>query len=110
MDALSLARQELLDIDRAGLRKTPVTLSSAQGARVRLGDRSLVNMCSNDYLGLADDPRLVEAAKTALDTWGFGMASVRFICGTNELHEELERRLARFLGVEDVVLFSSCYD
>jgi len=70
----------------------------------------VLNLCANNYLGLADDPRLIEAAKAALDRWGFGMASVRFICGTQELHKELEGRIASFVGTDDAILYSSCFD
>jgi glycine C-acetyltransferase len=77
---------------------------------VRAGEAEVLNFCANNYLGLADDPRLVEAAKRALDTWGFGMASVRFICGTQTQHVELEDRLSAFLGTEATILFPSCFD
>jgi glycine C-acetyltransferase len=88
-------------------------LASAQGARVTAGGapgRPLLNLCANNYLGLADDERLVKAAREGLDRYGFGMASVRFICGTNELHRSLEAEVARFLRREDAVLFGSCFD
>ena len=104
------AHEALEQIRAAGLWKHEQVLSSPQGHRVSSRGRSLVNMCANDYLGLAADPRLVAAAREALDRWGFGMASVRFICGTTELHQELEDRLARFLGTEAAILFSSCFD
>ena len=70
----------------------------------------MLNFCANNYLGLANHPEMVAAATRALDRWGYGMASVRFICGTQEIHKELERRLARFLGTEDTILYSSCFD
>jgi glycine C-acetyltransferase len=75
-----------------------------------VGDQWLLNFCANNYLGLADHPAMISAAQQALDRWGFGMASVRFICGTAEIHKELERRLAHFLGTEDAILYSSCFD
>ncbi|PII84031.1 glycine C-acetyltransferase [Leucobacter sp. OLJS4] len=115
------AADELRGIDEAGLTKGELGIRGAQGPRIRVagadagdetapGEREMLNFCANDYLGLADDPRLVAAAKDALDEWGYGLASVRFICGTQTQHLDLERRLARFLGVDDAILFSSCFD
>lgn len=72
--------------------------------------RAVINLCANNYLGLSDHPALIEAAKTALDARGFGLSSVRFICGTQDLHKELEAKLSAFLGFEDTILFSSCFD
>ena len=85
-------------------------LASPQAAHVRASGREVLNFCANNYLGLADHPRVVAAAKAALDEWGFGMASVRFICGTQTQHTELEARLSQFLGTEATILFSSCFD
>ncbi|MEX0705729.1 MAG: glycine C-acetyltransferase [Nitriliruptoraceae bacterium] len=85
-------------------------LDSPQGGTVELSGRNLVNLCSNNYLGLADHPDMIAAAHAALDRWGFGMASVRFICGTQEIHTELERRLSAFLGTDQTILYSSCFD
>jgi len=86
-------------------------MGSAQGARVRLADgHELINMCSNNYLGLANHPEIVEEAHRALELWGYGLASVRFICGTQELHARLEANLSEFLGTEDTLLYSSCFD
>jgi len=100
-----------LDAIRAdGLWKTERAIASPQGARVEVGGRQVINLCANNYLGLADDPRLIAAAKAALDDHGFGMASVRFICGTADLHRALEARLAQFLGTDDAILFGSCFD
>ena len=80
-------------------------------ATVKVSDgREVLNLCANNYLGLADDPAVVAAAKEALDRWGYGMASVRFICGTQEVHKQLERRLSEFLGTDDTILYSSCFD
>ncbi|MFC7432856.1 MULTISPECIES: glycine C-acetyltransferase [unclassified Agrococcus] len=101
---------ELAEIDEAGLFKRERAIAGPQGAMVTVRDASVLNLCSNNYLGLADHPAIVEAAKAALDDWGFGMASVRFICGTQEQHLELERRLSAFLGQEDTILYSSCFD
>jgi glycine C-acetyltransferase len=101
---------ELAEIRAAGLFKAERIITSPQQARVRVGEDSVLNFCANNYLGLADHPALVEAAQEALDRWGFGMASVRFICGTQEIHKELEARLSGFLGTEDTILYGSCFD
>ncbi|HAX82552.1 MAG TPA: glycine C-acetyltransferase [Actinobacteria bacterium] len=94
-----------------GLFKTERVIASPQSARIRLADGTeVVNLCANNYLGLADHPALVEAAHRALDRYGYGMASVRFICGTQTVHRELEERIAAFLGMEDAILYSSCFD
>ncbi|MEO6086998.1 MAG: glycine C-acetyltransferase [Umezawaea sp.] len=99
------------DIKAAGLYKAERVIGSPQNAEVRVGGGDeVLNFCANNYLGLADHPVLVNAAKDALDRWGFGMASVRFICGTQEPHKQLEARLAQFLGTEDTILYSSCFD
>ncbi|WP_433236132.1 glycine C-acetyltransferase [Actinomadura nitritigenes] len=103
-------RARLEEIRTSGLYKPEHRLGGPQSSQVRVGDREVVNLCSNNYLGLADHPKVVEAAKQALDAWGFGMASVRFICGTQEPHRELETRLSAFLGTEDTILYSSCFD
>lgn len=105
-----LARQ-LADIERQGLLKRERTLVSPQGPRVQTaGGRNVLNFCSNNYLGLADHPEVIQAARDALDRWGFGLASVRFICGTQEIHRELEAALTRFHGTEDSILYGSCFD
>ncbi len=101
----------LEEIRREGLEKPERLIASPQGAHVKVrGGREVLNLCANNYLGLADHPALVEAAKQALDRWGFGMASVRFICGTQEIHKELEHRIAQFLQTDDAILYSSCFD
>jgi glycine C-acetyltransferase len=100
----------LADIRAEGLWKREREITGPQGARVQVNGREVINLCANNYLGLADDPRLISAAKQALDDHGFGMASVRFICGTQDLHRALEQRLAQFLGTEDAILFASCFD
>jgi len=104
-------RGQLKDTRAAGLWKPERVLASPQQPQARLqnGDDVLI-LCANNYLGLADDPRVLAAAREALDRWGYGMASVRFICGTQEPHKELEQELARFLGTEDAILYSSCFD
>jgi glycine C-acetyltransferase len=100
----------LADLKAEGLYKAEAVISTPQSARIAVGDQWLLNFCANNYLGLADHPVMIAAAQQALERWGFGMASVRFICGTAEIHKELERRLAHFLGTEDVILYSSCFD
>jgi glycine C-acetyltransferase len=106
---------ELDEIRTAGLFKTERSINSPQSSHVTAGQigqqgASVLNFCANNYLGLADHPDIIAAAKAAMDTRGFGMASVRFICGTQDLHLELEARVSRFLGTEDTILFSSCFD
>ncbi|MFF3765250.1 glycine C-acetyltransferase [Streptomyces sp. NPDC001922] len=103
-------RAELDQIREAGLYKPERVISSPQTASITVGDGTVVNFCSNNYLDLADHPEVIAAAKQALDDWGFGMASVRFICGTQEPHKELEARISQFLGMEDTILYSSCFD
>ncbi len=104
-------RAELDQIRSDGLFKTERVIVSPQGASIRVADGAeVLNFCANNYLGLADDARLVEAAKEALDRWGYGLASVRFICGTQDVHKQLERRISGFLGTDDTILYSSCFD
>ena len=103
-------RATLDEIREAGLYKHERPLDSSQGFRVRSGGADVLNFCANNYLGLADHPGVVDAAKAALDEWGFGMASVRFICGTQTQHTELERELSQLLNTEATILFSSCFD
>ncbi len=108
------AAETLKSIEAEGLLKRERTITGPQSSEIDTLDagtaRHVINLCANNYLGLADDPRLIAAAKNALDTHGFGMASVRFICGTQDLHRDLERQLAAFLKCEDAILFSSCFD
>jgi glycine C-acetyltransferase len=102
---------QLRDIREAGLYKSERVISSPQNARVDLpAGKAVLNLCANNYLGLADHPEVVKAAHEALDRWGYGLASVRFICGTQEIHKELERRISEFLGMEDSILYGSCFD
>lgn len=101
---------ELAAIEDAGLYKHEREITSAQGSEIETTEGAALNFCANNYLGLADDSRVRDAAHEALDQWGFGMSSVRFICGTQSPHRELERELADWLGTEDAVLFSSCFD
>lgn len=101
----------LSEITAAGLRKEERYLGSPQSALITLQDgREVINMCANNYLGLADHPEVLAAARDALDKWGFGMASVRFICGTQSLHRQLEEAITEFLGTEDTILYPSCFD
>jgi glycine C-acetyltransferase len=101
----------LEDIKAQGLYKTERIITGPQNAEIPIADgRRVINLCANNYLGLADHPALIAAAKDALDTHGFGMASVRFICGTQDIHKELEAALTKFLGTEDTILYPSCFD
>jgi glycine C-acetyltransferase len=102
--------RSLQEIRDAGLWKPERVIDSPQGASVAVMEREVLNLCANNYLGLADDPRVVAAAHEALDRWGYGLASVRFICGTQEIHKELEAGISEFLGTEDTILYSSCFD
>ena len=102
--------QQLQEIREAGLEKPERVIGSPQGATVAVMERDVLNLCANNYLGLADHPEVIAAAKEALDRWGYGMASVRFICGTQEVHKQLEDELTEFLGTEDTILYSSCFD
>jgi glycine C-acetyltransferase len=110
-DYFAHLRATLGSVQDAGLLKTERVIASPQQARIELsGGRSVLNFCANNYLGLADHPELIRAAHAALDRWGYGLASVRFICGTQEIHRALEARLSDFLGTEDTLLYSSCFD
>jgi len=109
--AISIFQATLDEIKAAGLYKEERVITTPQSSRISTGTGgNVVNMCANNYLGLANHPRLVQAATDALQRWGFGMASVRFICGTGEIHKELESALSRFLGMEDTILYASCFD
>ena len=103
-------REELNGLREQGLYKPERVLEGPQGALIETGGREVINLCANNYLGLANHPAVRAAAQRALDEYGYGMASVRFICGTQQTHKTLEQRLARFLGTEDVILYSSCFD
>lgn len=103
-------RETLRGIEADGLMKRERLITSAQGAHVTVAGRDMLNLCANNYLGLADDPRLVAAAQRVMEDHGYGMASVRFICGTQDLHRQLERRIADYLGHEDAILFAACFD
>src|SRR6056297_3635979 len=104
-------QSELAEIDAAGLRKHERIIRTPQGNRVGIaGDGELLNLCANNYLGLAQHPEVNAAARQGLEEWGYGMASVRFICGTQTLHKTLEERLSAFLSCEDTILYPSCFD
>ena len=109
-DFLTDISGRLTEIQAEGLWKTECEITSAQGGHITVGGRDMINLCANNYLGLANHPALISAAKTALDDHGYGMASVRFICGTQDLHRQLEQRLASFLGHDDTILFAACFD
>ena len=100
----------LNEIREAGLFKSERVIEGPQEARIEVGGREVLNMCANNYLGLSDDPSIVEAARKALGDWGYGLSSVRFICGTQAIHKELERKISEFLGTEDTILYTSCFD
>ena len=102
--------RELADIKAAGLYKTERVIASPQRAEIEVAGRSVLNFCANNYLGLSDDERLIEAAKRAMDERGFGMSSVRFICGCQDIHKELERAIADYFGTEDTILYAACFD
>ena len=103
--------EQLAQIRAGGLYKAERVITTPQNAHIRVGDGTTVlNMCANNYLGLAQHPAIIEAARTALDQWGYGLASVRFICGTQALHKQLEQKLTEFLGTEDTILYGSCFD
>jgi glycine C-acetyltransferase len=103
-------RDTLKTIDAEGLMKKERMITSPQGGEIKVGDREVINLCANNYLGLADNSALIAAAKEAMDPRGFGMASVRFICGTQDIHRALEQKLASFLGKDDSILFAACFD
>src|SRR2546422_2090505 len=105
-----LARQ-LEEIRQAGLYKNERVITTPQDAHIRVGDgQPVLNLCANNYLGLVEHPAVVKAAHEALDKWGYGLSSVRFICGTQSIHKQLEAKISEFLGTEDTILYSSCFD
>ena len=103
-------QQTLAEIREAGLYKSERIITSAQRAEITVADKQVLNFCANNYLGLSDNPRLVEAAKRAMDSHGFGMSSVRFICGTQDIHKQLEAAIAEYFGTEDTILYAACFD
>jgi len=104
-------QNELEEIKDAGLYKSERIITSAQDAKIKISTgQEVINFCANNYLGLSNHPEVIQAAKDTMDTHGFGMSSVRFICGTQDIHKELERRIANFYGFEDTILYAACFD
>jgi glycine C-acetyltransferase len=111
MSVFEELQTEISEIQEAGLYKRERLIATPQDARIGIRDRQpVLNLCANNYLGLADHPDVIAAAHEALDRWGYGLASVRFICGTQEIHKQLEQRLSEFLGTNDTILYGSCFD
>ena len=111
MRAMDIFMKQLQEIEQAGTHKEERVITTPQRARIdTAATKGVLNMCANNYLGLSDHPRLVKAAQDGMDKWGFGLSSVRFICGTQEIHKTLERKLSEFLGTDDAILYSSCFD
>jgi len=107
---LQLFKNAVDEIEQGGLYKSERILLGPQGNGIEVGDETVRNFCANNYLGLANHPDLIDAAKDGLDEWGFGLSSVRFICGTQQVHKTLEQKLSEFLGMDDTILYSSCFD
>src|ERR1700743_2643729 len=104
-------QQELADIEAAGLYKRERIITSPQGADIEVqGGKQVINFCANNYLGLSNHPKVIAAAKAAMDTHGYGLSSVRFICGTQDIHKNLEKKIADFLGTEDTILYAAAFD
>ncbi|RAJ85650.1 glycine C-acetyltransferase [Chitinophaga dinghuensis] len=103
-------REELDEINKAGLYKRERIITSEQGAEIQVGGNTVINFCANNYLGLSSHPKVIKAAKDAIDTHGYGMSSVRFICGTQDIHRELEQKISKFLGTEDTILYVAAFD
>ena len=101
---------EVEEIKSAGLFKSERIITSEQGPEITVNNRQVLNFCANNYLGLSSHPRVIEAAHKAIDTHGYGMSSVRFICGTQDIHKELEKKLSTFLGTEDTILYAAAFD
>src|SRR5690242_11604319 len=102
--------KQLSDIDHENLTKRERIIETPQGTHISVTGKEVLNLCANNYLGLAQHPEILAAAHKALDQWGYGLASVRFICGTQTIHKNLENALTKFLGTEDTILYSSCWD
>ena len=105
-----ILENEIIEIKSSGLYKTERIISTPQGADIMANGKKVVNFCANNYLGLSSHPSVIEAAHKAIETHGFGMSSVRFICGTQDIHKELEKKLASFLGMEDTILYAAAFD
>ena len=102
--------KEVNEIEAAGLYKTERVINSSQGPEISVNGRTVLNFCANNYLGLSSHPKVIEAAHKAIDSYGYGMSSVRFICGTQDIHKELEKKLSEFLGTEDTILYAAAFD
>src|SRR6478736_2174812 len=102
--------KELTGIDEAGLMKKERIITSEQGPEITVGGKQVLNFCANNYLGLSSHPKVIEAAHKAIDSHGYGMSSVRFICGTQDIHKELEDKLSEFLGTDDTILYAAAFD
>lgn len=109
-DYQKFLQEELRSIEEAGLYKRERIITSSQGAEITVKGETVLNFCANNYLGLSSHPKVIEAAKSALDTHGYGMSSVRFICGTQDIHKTLEEKISEFLGLEDTILYAACFD
>jgi glycine C-acetyltransferase len=107
---ISRIQNELKEIVSSGLYKTERIIESPQGAEIQVGGKTVINFCANNYLGLSSHPKVLAAAKNTIDSRGYGMSSVRFICGTQDIHRELEQKLSQFLGTEDAILYAACFD
>ena len=107
---VSRIKNELEEIEAAGLYKRERIITSEQGPEIEVGGKTVLNFCANNYLGLSSHPKVIEAAHKAIDTHGYGMSSVRFICGTQDIHKELEQKISQFLGTEDTILYAACFD
>src|SRR6476659_11440488 len=107
---VSRIKQELTDIEAAGLFKKERIITSEQGAEIVVNGRTVLNFCANNYLGLSSHPKVIEAAHKAIESHGYGMSSVRFICGTQDIHKELEEKISTFLGTEDAILYCAAFD
>ena len=103
-------QEEVAEIDAAGLFKRERIITSEQGPEITVNGKTVLNFCANNYLGLSSHPKVIEAAHKAIDTHGYGMSSVRFICGTQDIHKELEQKIADFLGTEDTILYAAAFD
>lgn len=107
---LSHLQNELSSIEQEGLYKKERIITSKQGAEIEANGKKLLNFCANNYLGLSDNSEVIQAAKDAMDSRGYGMSSVRFICGTQDIHKNLEAKISKFLGLEDTILYAACFD
>ena len=107
---VSRIKKELDEVEAAGLFKKERIITSEQGPEIEVGGKTVLNFCANNYLGLSSHPKVIEAAHKAIDTHGYGMSSVRFICGTQDIHKELEQKISQFLGTEDTILYAACFD